>query len=72
MIRPLPDRVLIPRTHADCIRVCFRGLLALQTLRCLQELSGKPVHQMFDYICGVSTGQTDMSIKPRDDHRRRC
>ncbi|XP_043241162.1 calcium-independent phospholipase A2-gamma-like isoform X1 [Amphibalanus amphitrite] len=34
----------------------IRGILAIELLRELERLSGQPVYQMFDLICGVSTG----------------
>jgi calcium-independent phospholipase A2-gamma len=33
-----------------------RGLVAVALLRRLEQLAGRPVHQLFDYIVGVSTG----------------
>lgn len=34
----------------------FRGIIAIEILRELERQSGKPVHEMFDYIIGVSSG----------------
>ena len=34
----------------------YRGLMALQTLKKLQDACKTDITQLFDYVCGVSTG----------------
>ncbi|XP_076321154.1 calcium-independent phospholipase A2-gamma-like [Tachypleus tridentatus] len=34
----------------------IRGILAIEIMRYIEAKTGKRIHQLFDYLCGVSTG----------------
>ena len=38
------------------IQCCFQGIAIIRQLRQLEERTGRRIHELFDLICGTSTG----------------
>ena len=45
-----------------------RGLVSLNALRRIENLVGEPIHTMFDYMCGVSTGAVITAMLGKSIH----
>lgn len=48
---PKPQNIIVSMNHSTC-----RGLIPITIMRHIEEICGQPMHKMFDFVCGTSTG----------------